>query len=441
MPELKDHPYASIGEIDRQSPTWTRHFVLAAICLAATIAYIPRNWLGVASDRVQADFGMGTFEMGVAMSAFFWGYSAFQIPAGWLGHRWSPRAGLAFFASFWSVCIILVGVSADAPNLIARQFAFGMTQAAIFPCCADVISKWIPTARRAMASGALGSFMSIGGAIGSAATGALLPHMTWRWILILFAIPGFVWAVGFWFWFRDRPEDHWHVNDAELQLIRQGKPAKKETVRPPTPWLAILLSFDMWMIFGQQFFRAAGYIFYATWFPKYLREIYGISTKQSGFLTALPLLAVVGGSLLGGFLVDWLWNRFGSKRISRQAVAVVAMFSCAALICFAYFITDAATAVLIISAGSFFAGLSGSCGYTVTIDKSGDCVAPIFGIMNMSGNIGASLCPLAIAMFVKLNGGNWQPVLLLFVAIYIFAGVCWMLLNPNGSIMPKTGKQ
>ena len=61
---------------------------------------------------------------------------------------------------------------------------------------------------------------------------------------------------------------------------------------PEPPWAAILTSSDMWLICGQQFFRAAGYVFYSTWFPTFLIATRGVSTAGAGALASLPLLAV-----------------------------------------------------------------------------------------------------------------------------------------------------
>ena len=81
-------------------------------------------------------------------------------------------------------------------------------------------------------------------------------------------------------WFRERPQQHSGLNAAERALL--GPAAEHDRadagVAPQaTPWAAILFSPTMWAICGQQFFRAAGYIFYATWFPTFLREARGVS--------------------------------------------------------------------------------------------------------------------------------------------------------------------
>ena len=423
-----------------QKPSRARYGVAAFLCAAAAVAYMSRNCIGVAEDAISSELGLNEVQMGWVMSAFFWSYAAAQIPSGWIAHTWGVRRALSLFAVLWSATAALAGLAGGFWTLVAAQMLFGAAQAGVFPCAADAISKWIPAARRALASGSLASCMSLGGAAGAALAGLLLSATGWRLLLVLFALPGIVWALLFYRWFRNRPEAHAAVNDAELALIRgpsSDKPAKHTTapLRESTPWGAIAANRDMWFICGQQFFRAAGYIFFATWFPGFLRDHFGVSTRQSGLLTSLPLLGVVGGGVVGGLVVDWVYKTTGSRRASRQGTAIVAMLMCAAFIFAAYFVRDALPAVGLISAGSFFAALGGSCGYTVTIDKAGPHVAPVFGAMNMSGNFGAALCPIVVGVFFAATSDR-SLVLLFFVGIYVAAAVCWALLNPSGLLVP-----
>ena len=187
------------------------------------------------------------------------------------------------------------------------------------------------------------------------------------------------------------------------------------------------------MIFGQQFCRGAGYIFFPTWFPRFLRETRGVTFESSGWMAAQPLLAIMIGSPLGGWIADQIYQRTGSKRLSRQGVAIPAMLGSAGFILTAYFTQDAQQAVNLMTGGAFLAGLGGSCAYTVTIDKAGNHVAPVFGAMNMAGNLGAAICPVVVA-WVAETTGNWNLVLMLFVAIYVGAAICWALLDPEGTI-------
>jgi MFS family permease len=428
--------------------TRVRFLVLAWLCLAALIAYVCRNSLAVAEKTIRQDLGLtnlslfGTVftpedQMGWVMSAFFLTYAFLQVPTGWLGQQWGTRRALPFFSVLWSAFTAAIAVAPGWIALLGARLGMGAAQAGLFPCTTNTTSKWFPATGRAFPSGALGAFMSIGGAAGTLLTGELLERLgptSWRTIFLAYSVPGLVWALGFYWWFRDHPRDHASVDEAELHLITGARVVDRvETAPTPTPWVALLATPALWWICAQQFFRAAGYIFFASWFPTYLQETRGVSTATSGQQTMLPLLAVVAGSLVGGALSDQILRITGSRRLSRQGLAVVSLLLCTGLTVLAYPIDHVWLAVLIISAGSFCSSLAAPCAYTITIDMGGKHVTPVFSLMNMSGNIGAMVFPIVVPRLVYLTG-SWELVLLVFAGVFAAAAACWLLINPDGTI-------
>jgi nitrate/nitrite transporter NarK len=53
--------------------------------------------------------------------------------------------------------------------------------------------------------------------------------------------------------------------------------------------------------------------------------------------------------------------------------------------------------------------------------------------MNMSGNVGAGLFPLAVG-WVVAETGNWEYALFLVAGLFAAAAVCWALLDPRGTL-------
>ena len=440
-------PQSNFDDAPLQRPSQKRYMVVAFICLAATVAYMGRNCLGVASDDVQADLGISETEMGWAMSAFFWAYALAQVPAGWLGNLFGPRAMLTIYATLWSLFCAAFYLVGGIWSLITLQAGFGVAQAGIFPCSAGMIRHWMPATRWALAVGLMGSFMSVGRALGSTITGYAIegiswvstddtvwlttPAVPWQWIFVAFALPGLPFAAWFYLWFRNQPEDHDGVNEAERILIRRSSPEQPGT-STGKPWIVTAVQWGMLPLYAQQFCRGAGYIFFATWFPKYLKETRGVTTGESGFLTALPLLAVVAGGIIGGLLVDFLWKKTGSKRISRQLTSVLSLATCAACIGAAYFVADAIAAVALISLGTLCGTLAGPPSSATAIDKAGEHTEQVYGVMNMVGNLGAAVCPTVVAWLAVTT--SWNMVLLLFVGIYATAAASWMFLDPRGLV-------
>jgi ACS family glucarate transporter-like MFS transporter len=422
------------------SPTRVRYVVLVWLCAAATIAYIHRNSIAVAEEDVRQSLCLTKEQMGVAMSAFFVSYAVFQVPAGWLSHIWGTRLALPLFAILWSLMTGLSGLAVGLAGLVAARLGMGIAQAGIFSCTTNTVAQWFPATGRALPSGFLGSFMSVGGALGAVLTGLLLEAMDWRLLFVVLAMPGFLWAVWFVAWFHERPQEHPSVNARELALL-DGFVGKRQGHGPePTPWRLLFTSPAMLWICCQQFFRAGAYMFFGSWFPTFLRETYGVTSAEAGFLTGLPLLGVVVGSPAGGAVSDWILTRTGSRRLSRQWLSIVSLAASAVLVWLAIPIASAVLAVLVITAAALCAAIAAPCAYAITIDMGGKHVAPVFSLMNMSGNLGAMVFPVVVPPLLAV-AGNWNLVVFVFGGIYLVAALCWLRLNPSGTVFDRPGHE
>ncbi|HIE96386.1 MAG TPA: MFS transporter [Fuerstia sp.] len=205
------------------------------LAIAAALAYACRNSISVAEKAIRTDLGISEDAMGFILGpAFFWSYALAQIPGGWLGQRFGSRRTLPGLATVWSAATILMCCASGTASLLLGRVLGGIAQAGLFPCSALCISKWNPQVERARASGFLGAAMSVGGAVGAAITGQLLGLISWRWIFAAFAVPGFLWAVGFYRWFRETPEAHPDVGEEEKRWIR-GQPGTDDDPHSPEP--------------------------------------------------------------------------------------------------------------------------------------------------------------------------------------------------------------
>src|SRR6266540_52925 len=434
-------------------PTKARFLVLAWLCAAAALAYLSRNAIAVAESTVRRDLGLTKQQSGWLMSGFFFSYALLSIPAAQFGQRTGSRRALPLLATGWSIATAATALVSGLGGFLAARIVQGVAQAGLFPTTTVTIAKWFPLTGRAFAVGALGSFMSLGGALCAWLTGVLLeafePRLAagwnWRLTFLLFSVPGIVWALCFWWWFRDEPGEHRAVNEAELEVIQADHTAKAERAQPPTrrttaalptPWLPLFSSPAMWWLCGQQLFRAAGYIFFTSWFATYLQETRGVGIAHSGFLNMLPLIAVVAAGMVGGALSDWLLKRTASRNVARRWLSMLSQFACAGLIFWALVLEDALTAVLVISAGSFFASLASPCAYAMTIDMGGSHVATVNATMNMMGNFGAWAFPIAVPWLLA-RFGNWDAVLVVFGGLYVIGALFWLLLKPEGTIVEQ----
>ncbi|OYW22725.1 MAG: hypothetical protein B7Z55_04305, partial [Planctomycetales bacterium 12-60-4] len=388
-----------------------RYALLGWLCAAAAIAYVQRTSIGVAATEIRSTLNLSVPVMGGVMSGYYWAYALSQLPAGWISQRWGTRWSLAAWMSGTSVLTALVAITSSRWDLSLVWLCAGVAIAGIFPTCAQAIVTWFYADERAFPSGTLGSAMSVGAAISTALTGWLLgvfsPSGGWRWIFLLYALPGILWSLGFVCWYRDP------VSPGSLMADEPEIP-QNDRVSADDPVAALDYDgwwFDRrtWLICLQQFFRAAGYVFYATWFPSFLQETKGVTTAAAGVLTSLPLLGVVVGGVFGGWTIDVIESMTRSKRISRQLVGILSHTLCGLCIFAAQPIEDPTAAVGLITLGSFIFAFGSATSYAITMDLGGRRTATVFALMNTCGNIGAAICPYVVGLLIPRIG--WEPLL------------------------------
>ncbi|MBL9177792.1 MAG: MFS transporter [Verrucomicrobiaceae bacterium] len=406
-------------------PTRARFIVLAGVCSAAALAYFVRNGVAPAESTIRADLGLTKEQSGLMMSAFFWPYALCQIPAAMLAQRIGTRWALALYAVLWSLATAGFALG-ELGWMTASRACMGVAQAGLVPVGVSAMARWFPKSSQATASGAFSGFMSAGSIVAAPLTAWLVTDLGWRGMFVFYAIPGVLWAAWFAWWHRDEPARHPAVNAAELDLI--GHPAIKAVGGATTSTARSLAANPaLWLLCMQQFLRAAGYIFFASWFATYLQEARGMALVKSAWLTTLPLLADVAGGFSGGLISDALLRRTQSCRIARQGMAMTALLLCAALIFTAWFVADPVLAVVVISAGMYCAGVVNPCFSATLMTCGGPQTATWSAVTNMCGNFGAASFPILVPWLIARAGG-WDAVLFAFGAIYILAAVIWLLL-------------
>jgi MFS family permease len=434
----------------------SRYRVLMLLCVAAGISYVQRQGVGgVSATAIRADLALDPAWFGVIMGAWALGYALMQIPSGWLADRWGSRAALSTYAILWST---LTGAAGFAPgywSLAAVWTLMGAAMAGIFPASTKAIRNWFPPERRGSANGLLASSMAVGGALAPAVTGLLLSVLTWRWILLIYAVPGILWAMAFSRWGKEPPASARQgqvraagdaAGDAATDAAGDaagdaatdaaGDAATDAALDDSNVWQRIARSPSVWLLCAQQFLRAAAMIFFATWFPTFLQESRHVTVTRSGFLTAFAGGGAIIGSIVGGLVSDRVLVLTGNPRLSRQGLAVLGMSACSLLIFTSHFVQNTTLAIAIISAGTFCATFGGVSGYTVAIELGGRRSATVFSVMNMCGNFGTMLFPVTIG-WIRSTTGNWDLALFIFAGIFAVDAVCWALLNPKGPLFPE----
>jgi len=185
-----------------------RHAVLAMLVLLSVVTYLDRICIGVSAKEIQADLGLSESQWGWVLGAFLLAYGIFEIPSGGLGDWIGQRRVLTRIVLWWSAFTALTPLASNYYMLVATRFLFGAGEAGAYPNASGCISRWFPAAERARAQGLVWGASRLGGALTPLIVVPLKAHLGWKMCFWLFASLGIIWAIVWYWWFRDQPSAH-----------------------------------------------------------------------------------------------------------------------------------------------------------------------------------------------------------------------------------------
>ncbi|MGH9842697.1 MAG: MFS transporter [Blastocatellia bacterium] len=413
-------------------PSQARRPLLALIFALTVITYLDRLCISAAMPAIADEFHLTTEQKGWIFSAFTFAYAAFEIPSGWLGDRFGARLALTRIVVWWSAFTALTGAAMGFWSLLAIRFLFGAGEAGAFPNIARAVSEWFPSREQGRAM----SVSFIGLAVGSAMTAplvfTLLEGQHWRWTFVEFGLVGLIWCWVWHRWFRDRPEEHPAVNEAELQLIRADKAAASSDHH--APWTRMFASANMIFICLMYFAYGYGLYFYITWLPTYLIEALGFDKGSAKWLAALPWVLSVPAFGFGGWLTDWLARRTGNLKLARCGIGAAGYAASALVLLVVPRIEDRRLAAVVLALAFCCQTVTISAAWAVCLDVGRRYAGVVTGFMNTVGNLGGVLSPLVVGYAVK-ESGSWALPFYVMAAVFGVGVVMWLLVDPNRSVL------
>lgn len=416
-----------------------RWAVLLLLAAAAACAYLTRHALAVANTTIQAELGINNEQFGYLYGAFSLGYMLFQIPGGWLGQKLGTRIALPLFAVLWSIMTVATALVTTLAALIAVRLLFGLAQAGLVPNQGKAVRDWVPGEARGSSSAVLLVAMSLGSIASVSLTGWLMTQFDWRSIFLGYACIGLAWSALFAIVFREYPRQvRWlHASSDALAADTWTTAAPPSRIESsPLPLPRMLVSRNMWALSVQALFKAAGYNLIVTFLPALLEYAYHIPRQQTGSLTAWSLATFVAGSILGGWLLDSVLRRTGSKYLSRSGVASLALMSAGALCAVAGYANTAQSMAAWLAAAGLLSGMASSTPWVAAMDISARNTAVVIGFMNsFSALAGVLISPLVgrLVDSLRASQADFSLVFWIHAGFYLIAAASWLAVNPDRS--------
>ncbi len=383
------------------------------VTAAVFINYIDRGNLATAAPMIQDELHLSASQLGVLLSAFYYGYVVCMPAMGWLAERYGAKPVLAAGITIWSVATLTTGFAGSFVTLLVLRVLLGIGESVAFPCASKVLAHAVEVSRLGVANGIMSFGYLLGPAVGTLLGGYLMTVCGWRPVFIVFGAVSLVWL---WPWSR----------------VRISPPAapKQPTADSQPSFPQILRRRELWGASLGHFASNYGYYFIVSWLPFYLIKSRGFSMGSMVTIASWAYLLNALSALAMGWLAD-RWIRAGCSP-TMVYKGIMAANHVAGIACMIGMVmlpaagSIAALFVFEIVSGCSYPGL-----FAIPQILAGPrASARWVGVQNAAGNVAGLIAPAITGVLVDQTG-LFDAAFALAAGVNVLGLIGWVLLLPK----------
>lgn len=395
-----------------------RWVIIALVFFITVVNYVDRSAIAFAMPILSKRFQLDEEDIGLTLGAFNIGYALMVFIGGLLVDRLGSRRIWLVAALVWSLSIVSTAAATGFAMLFVVRLLLGLAEGPNFPALNRVVGDWLPADERAIALGNALVAVPIALMIGGPIVSNLAAGFGWQGMFIILGIAGIIWVPAWNFLYRDFPENSKHVNDAELQHIREGKIISRELsdkairknmhISHPGMWKFLLtnktLMSNNWafFVFGYNLF------FFMNWLPTFLNKSYQLNVKEVGIFTVLPWLLASVLLYSVGIISDRVLRSTGKLRLARSYPIWISQLLGALFLLPILFFHSLTVAAIFISLCVGFNMAANSAFYAINVDMIKERSGTALGIMDfffaVAGLVASTLTGFIIQITRSFSG-------------------------------------
>ncbi|WP_373512745.1 MFS transporter, partial [Persicitalea sp.] len=316
------------------------------------------------------------------------------------------------------------------------RFLFGAGEAGAYPSINRTVFSWIPVRERGMVNGINFSAGRIGAALALPGVAWLIAAIGWQWSFATLGIVGLGWALIWYFFFRDEPDQLASISPQEQEFILAHRQSQERVTGQNISIGKMLTDRNVLFLMGQYFASNFTFFFCLTWLFPHLMARFQLEAVEAAFYSSLPLVFGAVGNIVAGGLVDGLYRR-GYLGKSRTITAALG-FSLAAIgLFFSVGSETVGEATLFLAIAVLGADMTLSPSWAVCSDIGGIFSGTVSGAMNMFGNLGAFFTALSFPYLQAWFGAD-EPFFYIGVALNLLGILFWLGIKPSQKVKLTT---
>lgn len=293
---------------DRQAFLRRRQLVFWILIGAYMTVYFHRMAPGVVAADLAATFHTSGLALGSLAAAYYYIYTAMQIPSGILADTLGPRVTVAAGGLVAGLGSILFGLAPDFATATSGRLLVGLGVSVVFVGLMKSNAVWFAERDYGRVSGFTLLLGNLGSILAAGPLALLLGVISWRQAFVGAGLISLALALLSLLLVRNRPEDAGFPSLREQEGLTAHPPRQQHWLRDLRDLLARREIWPgFWVNFGM---TGALFAFAGLWGVTLMQDLHGLSRTDASLYTTLTL----AGFALGSFKAGWLSDRIGRRR-------------------------------------------------------------------------------------------------------------------------------
>src|SRR5580698_4258326 len=285
-------------------------YILPAVFITYSLAYIDRTNYGFgAAAGLAQSLNISNSRSALLGALFFFGYFLFQVPGAAYARRRSARRLIFVALIAWGILASLTGVIRNFWLLALDRTLLGVAESFVFPAMLILLTNWFTRAERSRTN----TILLLGNPVTvlwmSAATGYLIRSFGWQMTFIVEGLPAVLWAFGWLYLVRDRPQEAaWMSPEASAELNQQLE--REQWLLPQVADVkSAFLNPNVILLSIQYFLWSVGVYGFVLWLPTIIQRGASSGIEIVGLLSAMPYLLAIILMVLVAYYSDRSFRR------------------------------------------------------------------------------------------------------------------------------------